>query len=250
MNRLLAASAPRRWLGAIVFALVVLASAVAQIPANADSARIMRLDHFVLPEFPEFLRRTGVLQGTVVAAISHDGLGRADDILILESTEPRFTAAVLEAVREWRFAAHPRSPAPIEALVPVVRFLFSSTSVSVVSTTVDAGRAGHTRVRADSPIELPNFTHLDKVPQARVEAEPDFPAELIGRVSEGIALVKFFVDADGRARVPVALTASDPAFATAAVAAAKQWRFDPPRLDGKPVIALETRTIRFRGAAR
>lgn len=212
---------------------------------NAESARVMRLDKFVLPEFPEFLRRTGVMQGTVVTAISHDGLGRADDVLVLQSSDPRFTAAVLEAVREWRFTAHPRSAAPVEALVPVVRFLFTSTSVSVTSTTIDAGRPTHPRVRADSPLEIPNFSHLDAPPAPRQQPMPVFPEALKGQVARGIALVKYFVDAEGRARVPVAVSATDPEFAQAAVAAVRQWRFEPPKLDGKPVIVLETHTFTF-----
>ncbi len=215
------------------------------LPANAESARLMRLDKFVVPEFPEFLRRTGVLQGTVVAAIRHDGLGQADDVLVLESSDPRFTAAAIEAIQEWRFAAHPRSAAPVEQLVPIVRFLFTSSSVSVVSATVDAGRVSRTRVRADSPIELPNFSHLDTPPKVRAQPMPEFPAALKGQVGDGVALVKYFVDREGRARVPVVVSATAPEFATAALAAVKQWRFDPPRLDGKPVIALETHTFRF-----
>jgi TonB family protein len=209
---------------------------------NADSARVMRLEKFVVPEFPEFLRRSGVMQGTVVAAISHDGLGQADDILVLESTDSRFTDAVLEAIHQWRFETHPRSPAPVEALVPVVRFLFTSNSVSVTSTSIDAGRPTHTRVRADAPLEIPNFSHLDARPKPR---QQEFPANPKTKTARGLALVKFFVDRDGRARVPVAITASDPEFAAVAVAAVKQWRFDPPRLDGKPVIALETHTFQF-----
>jgi TonB family protein len=237
---------PVKWLGWLASGIALLSPLAAQVPpANAESARIMRLDKFVTPEFPEFLRRTGVLTGTVVTAISHDGLGQADDILVLESTDSRFTAAALEAIRAWRFEAHPRSPAPVEQLVPVVRFLFTSTSVSVTSTSVDAGRPTHARVRANSPLEIPNFSHCDARPKAQSQPMPAFPEALKGKVSTGTALVKFFVDAAGRARVPVAITATDPELAHAAVTAVKQWRFDPPKIDGKPVIVLETHTFTF-----
>ena len=124
------------------------------------------------------------------------------------------------------------------------KLLLQRTSVSVTSTAVDAGRPTHTRVRADSPLEIPNFSHLDARPQPRHQPWPELPALPLEPGAQ-VALVKFFVDTEGRARVPVVISAATPELGAAVVAAVKQWRFDPPRLDGKPVIVLETYTFRF-----
>ena len=86
----------------------------------------MRLERFVLPEFPPFLRQAGVLQGTVVAAIGADAKGRVDDILVLESSDQRFSDAVIEAAREWRFKPQAAAALPAEDAAPVVRFLFTT----------------------------------------------------------------------------------------------------------------------------
>jgi len=222
-----------------------LATAAAQAPDNERAARAMRLAKFVVPEFPEFLRRSGVMQGTVVAAIGHDAEGRPADILVIESTDPRFSAAVLEAIRGWRFESPAKPPLPREAVVPVVRFLFTSGTVAVISLDLGAPGASLSRVRANTPIELPNFSHLDTVPRPVQQPMPKVAA---GR--DGIALVKFFVDATGRARVPIVIDATTPELGEAALAAVRQWRFDPPQIDGKPVIAIETRLFRFGTAAK
>ena len=220
----------------------------AQLAPNDQSARIMRLDRFVVPEFPAFLRQAGILQGTVVAAIGSDGRGRPDDILVLESTDPRFTTAALEAIREWRFAPAATNPSDPPQSVPVVRFLFTTGAVSVVPLTV--GSSGSRRpVRAETPIELPNFSHLDQVPSALSQPAPEFPPALRQRVTAGTVVVKYFVDATGRVRLPTVISASDAGLAQAALAAVRQWRFEPPRIDGRPVIALERHSFQFNAAA-
>lgn len=221
--------------------LLACAAAAAQPAANDESARIMRLEKFVVPDFPEFLRRTGVGQGTVVVAISHDAEGRPDDMLVVESTDPRFSEAALDAIRQWRFERPVRQPAPTEALVPIVRFFFTSGGVAVTSPGLGDPARPRRGVRADSPVELPNFSHLDTVPKALAQPMPRLPA---GEPAAGAVVVKFFVDGEGRARVPVALNAPTPAVATAIEAAVRQWRFEPPRIDGRPAIALETRVFR------
>ena len=217
----------------------------AQLAPNEQTARVMRLERFVVPEFPPFLRQAGVLQGTVVAAISQDQRGRPGDVLVLESTDPRFTDAVLDAVREWRFQLPVKTAATTTDSVPVIRFLFSTGAVSVVPLTVAAGAGSRRAIRADTPVELPNFSHLDQTPAVLQQTSPEFPPALRGRVAQGTGVVKYFVDPTGHVRLPTVITASDPEFGEAALAAMKQWRYEPPRIDGKPVVVLERHSFQF-----
>jgi TonB family protein len=218
----------------------------AQLAPNEQTARVMRLERFVVPEFPPFLRQAGVLQGTVVAAISSDSRGRAHDVLVLESTDARFTEAALEAIREWRFDAR-RAEASMDP-VPVVRFLFTTGAVSMVPLTVGVSSGPRRTVRAETPIELPNFSHLDHVPAVLHSPAPEFPVALRDHISSGSVVVKYFVDATGRVRLPTVVSATSPELGAAALAAIRQWRYDPPRIDGKPVIALERHSFQFSAA--
>ena len=237
---------------ALAAAAVVLlrAPGYAQRAPNEQSARVMRLERFVVPEFPPFLRQAGVLQGSVVVAVGHDARGRADDILVLESSDPRFTAAALEAIREWRFQSGDEIPAADDASVPIVRFLFTTGAVSVVPLTVSGGNRSRRAIRADTPIELPNFSHLDRPPVALQQPAPEFPSALRNRVTQGLAIVKYFVDQTGVVRLPTIVSASEPEFGVAALAAIRQWRYEPPRIDGKPVIALERQSFQFAASPR
>ena len=220
----------------------------AQFSPNDQSARAMQLDRFVLPEFPPFLRQAGVLQGTVVVAIGRRPGAAPDDILILESTDPRLSDAALDAIRDWKFKPHDLRSANDEA-APIVRFLFTTGSVSVVPLTTSQRSSARRPIRADTPVELPNFSHLDHTPALVHQVPPEFPPSLRHRVAHGTVVVKYFVDATGRVRLPTVISASEPAFGEAALTAMRQWRYDPPRIDGRPVIVLERHAFEFNAGA-
>ncbi|MCX6956437.1 MAG: energy transducer TonB [Verrucomicrobia bacterium] len=57
--------------------------------------------------------------------------------------------------------------------------------------------------------------------------------------------VKFFVDESGKVRVPVILECTAPDLGQAAIVAVEQWRFDPPRISGRPTIVRETLKLDF-----
>ena len=234
-------------LAALFFAATVPVTR-AQLAPNEQSARAMHLERFVVPEFPPFLRQSGVMQGSVVVALGRDERNRADDVLVLESTDPRFTDAALDAIKEWRFQPRARNAASDDD-VPVVRFLFTTGSVAVVP--LSAGPRTGTRriVRAESPVELPNFSHLDHTPAVLASPAPEFPAAARGGPTAGTVVVKYFVDTTGRVRLPTVVSATDPAFGAAALAAIRQWRYEAPRIDGRPVIALERHSFQFGASA-
>jgi TonB family protein len=185
-----------------------------------------------------------VTQGTVVVAFERGARNRAGDVLVLESTDSRFADAALDAIREWRFAAHASGGGVVED-APVVRFLFTTGSIAVVPLTAGPRTGDRRTIRADSAVELPNFSHLDAPPKALASPAPGFPVALRGRLSQGTVVVKYFVDPQGKVRLPVVVSASDPAFGAAALAAIREWRYEPPRIDGRPVVALERHSFHF-----
>lgn len=229
--------------------LALFAAATLSLPAltaatdNDESARQLRLEKFVLPEYPTMLQHEGVTAGTVVLAVTHDAVGKPTDIFIVEASRPEFADAVREAVRDWRFA--PPAASTAVPTVPLVRFYFSSKGFVLMSMPSAANTAATAGLQRNGPVELPDFAELDAKPNAVQQPMPRFPAALAGRVTKGTANVRFFVDAEGRARVPVVTDASSPEFAAAAAAAVAQWRFDPPRLNGKPVVAVERWSFKF-----
>ena len=50
-------------------------------------------------------------------------------------------------------------------------------------------------------------------------------------------MIEVLIDKDGRARLPRIVKASEPALGYAAAQAANDWRFNPPKANGKAVVA-------------
>jgi len=75
----------------------------------------------------------------------------------------------------------------------------------------------------------------DAGPRPFVGPAPEYPAKLWNAKVAGKAMVKFTVGRTGRVLNPEVVSATDPAFADSALAAARQWRFLPRIKNGVPV---------------
>jgi TonB family protein len=210
---------------------------------------LLRLDKFVIPDFPIFLQMTGVTRGTVTVAIGRDLEGNVDDVLVLESSHLRLTRAAIAAVKKWHFKYPANQPAEGVAIVPIVRFLFSASGVAVVPALTGTLSASPEHIRPDAPVLLPALSDLESSPKPLEQPMPRISSSLRERLAGGTATVKFFVDQDGSVRVPVILDASAPELGQAAVAAVAHWRYDPPRIAGKPTIVIGTQTFAFKPLA-
>lgn len=71
-------------------------------------------------------------------------------------------------------------------------------------------------------------------PEASKVVSPEHPPELFARKVSGEAQIECLVDAAGKVSEAKVLSASQPEFGEAALAAVKQWTFKPGRKDGKP----------------
>ena len=234
------------WLAMLAFTAAA-SPAGAQSSDNARSLQQLRLESYVLPEFPDFVRLTGTTRGIVTVAIGRNSEGYVDDVLVLDSTHPRLAHAVEVAVLEWRFA-RPANQAPAGAeIVPIVRFIFAASGVSVISpsTTQLAGREAALETRDRAPVVLPGLADLDAEVKPLRQPMPKLTTTNTLPTAAGMVRVKFFIDERGRVRVPVVLAATSRELGEAALAAVAQWRYEPPRVAGRPTIALETQEFQF-----
>ena len=225
--------------------VALIGSIAAAEPNNDTSIQKLHVEKFVIPEFPDFVRLTGNSKGIVTVAIGRDGEGRVNDVLVLDSTHPRLTQSVIAAVRQWKFT-YPANPAPHgREVVPIVRFLFSSKGISLVSAQTGSGAAKERDMNESAPVILPTFADLDAPPKPIEHTMPRFTGALAERVAGGEVTVKFFVDENGKVRVPIILDCTVPELGLAALAAVERWTYEPPRISGRETIALETETFGF-----
>jgi proteasome lid subunit RPN8/RPN11 len=100
-----------------------------------------------------------------------------------------------------------------------------------------------TAVAVERPKPAAPATNIVR-PVPRIKVPPTVPASIRPRIKDPIPIdVWVQVDVHGRVADAVPATKQHPGLeaylATRAVAAAKQWRFDPAREDGKPVLGRE-----------
>lgn len=79
-----------------------------------------------------------------------------------------------------------------------------------------------------------SLADLDQKPRALHQPSPTISPELRRR-APGSVHILFLVGTDGRVENPVVQKSSDPIFEAAALAAVKQWKFEPGRRNGQPV---------------
>ncbi len=79
-----------------------------------------------------------------------------------------------------------------------------------------------------------SLADLDQKPRAVYQPSPAQDAKIRKR-APGTVYVIFVVDQRGRVTDPIVQKSTDPVFERAALAAVKQWRFEPGKRAGKPV---------------
>ena len=82
-------------------------------------------------------------------------------------------------------------------------------------------------------------------PQPVKTPAPDYPDALTDTGREGTAVISFTVDVDGTVKEASVKSADDPAFGEAALAALRQWTFEPAVREGKPVAVKVNQPFRF-----
>ena len=83
----------------------------------------------------------------------------------------------------------------------------------------------------------------DTPPRLVQGAAPVYPPTAVLAEIEGSASILFDLDADGRVVNAVVEEATHPAMGESALAALAQWRFEPARLDGRPVSLRQLRQV-------
>lgn len=133
--------------------------------------------------------------------------------------------AVLDAVRQWTFDPPPAAPMLIATYVGPAD---DEGMVMPLSSQRPPLRVGGT-------IGPPTKIH---------HVSPEYPPEAIAAGVGGVVIVEVTIDAGGLvadARILRSVTGLD----DAAVAAVRQWRYTPTRLNGDPVPIIMTVTVKF-----
>jgi TonB family protein len=193
--------------------------------------------------FPPWLLMRGLHSGKVRLVISVNAEGRLVDQLVVAYTHEGFVKPVLEAVKEWSFEPAKVDGVPRSSRVDL-HFEFKS-DLNVTVNTADMN------VMQDILLERYEYKphslkELDRIPTPSFVVNPVFPPRGLVPGSHRVVTVEFYIDEEGRVRIPaVPREAANDEFAAASVAAVEKWKFEPPMRHGQPVLVLARQEFRF-----
>mgnify|MGYP001544323660 CR=1 FL=1 len=220
------------------------------VAAGAQAAR--RLDQplkiiqTVDPVFPEIPETRTALRGDVRVLINVDADGRLADCLVTSYTNRAFADAAVSALKAWRYEPARRNGEPIGVRAGVV-FNFEVKGQVISFTGMDALTAQLDEIMGPSEINpLCRPEDLDRPVTAVRTVNPRIGTkDLRTPGSTRQVVVDFYVDQNGRPRMPVVVSGTADRQAEAVVAALMQWQYSVPRRGGEPVSVHASQTFVF-----
>ncbi len=157
--------------------------------------------------------------------------------------EAKVGPAVVTRVAAPRPAAQPVKPVEVASPVKPAEVAPQPRPTPVVVEPAPAPE----KVLVDS--RAPRTLPEDAEPPEPLESNqaPAMPAGVSGNVNVTV-VVRFVVDVDGSVK-NVELIKGDAPFSAAALAVVKTWKFEPARLDGRPLAVYKVQKVQFRSSA-
>jgi TonB family protein len=195
--------------------------------------------------FPAALLADGITSGHVRAVLHVDAEGRLADCLAIAYTHHQLARELLAGLRDWQFEPAREGGESIGTRSEVV-FNFEARG-SVLTLTAGNIPAALTRWVAPDVVNLVcRPIDLDQPLTAVRTVRPAHPGPALRPPQPtGSAVIDFYVDAEGRPRMPVVAGASHAAFGAAALDALAQWLFSPPTRAGQPAVVRVRQTFLF-----
>lgn len=229
----------------IGLALGLTLSAQAQFPGNSRERETLNIIQTEAATFPLTLANTTVLSGDVKVAVDIDQMGQLTDYLVTSYSRKEFADSAVAALKKWRFEP-PLFRGEPWATVQEIRFDYSRSGVVVSLTAIEALNA-----RLDELMERRlayrtfKLRELDRIPTPIKVVSP--AASALGPTAARRSVtVEFYIDQEGRVRLPSVNRAEAATVdATNAIAAVRQWRFEPPLRNGRPVLVIAQQQFNF-----
>jgi TonB family protein len=166
------------------------------------------------------------IQGRILveAVTSTEGKVIKVDIIPQEPRQPLLEAAALEAVKQWEY-----EPFLVEGKPKEVKF----------TVVITFRLNGDAKVEKIAPVERPKLVN---------RVAPVYPPEALKEKIQGLVKLEVHIDETGAVSqvIPDPEHQADPLLAEAAMAAVRQWRYEPYLKDGKARPAAFKVMVTFR----
>lgn len=209
------------------------------------------------PRMPEALLLKGITSGLATLVVCVDKNGFLEDWLLAEASDQSLHYSIEQVIDQWNFvpaqkegqyiSARQQFPILIDAAGAQMSFR-KATENSFSQSFFDPNDRSEIRDRQQSPIETIHPQELDQVPTLTKHVKPSVAPDAYQQSKGSSVTFVFYLDTEGRVRMPVPSKTSglvSPAAIFAAQVALEQWRFAPPTRNGKTVITQLAQTINF-----
>ncbi|HEU5080122.1 MAG TPA: TonB family protein [Opitutaceae bacterium] len=194
----------------------------------------------VNPIFPHRLNEEGISEGSCRVAVSVDSSGKLGEYLVIGYTHPALVEPTINAIKQWEFEAPIWNGQPI-AMQRDIEFRFENHGAVVTMDLQSYVGIMVNRVFPERFTYRPRtLKEIDRIPTPLNAESPAVP-----KSTQGEAVVEFFIDEQGNVRMPSILKADNDTVAEAATAAVRNWKFEAPTVNGKPVLVRAQQTFRF-----
>jgi TonB family protein len=225
-------------------ALTVLLSAAEPSAAPAASGYVpCKIIEKTTAIYPTRMLHEGIVRGEARLVIEVDPNGRLTDSLVTAYSRVAFADEAVRTVAHWRFAPGTVDGKPITSIIWVT---FNFETGGVVAYERHIGVPPEKVWFDDSFAYFPHgLNSLDQKPELLHVSAPIYPKAWMDEGRTGAVTVSFFIDEQGRARMPAVLSSTDDMLAGSAIAAVKEWRFLPPLHRGQPVLVQAEQVFVF-----
>ncbi|MFN8006284.1 MAG: TonB family protein [Terriglobia bacterium] len=186
------------------------------------------LVHKVQPIYPSDAKQQG-MQGEVLLEVSINESGDVENMRVTKG-HPVLVLSALAAVKQWKYKPYLLNG----AAVPV-------TSTVAVNFTLDDSPAGPGEQKQTPLIRLNSDKMATKV---IYQVEPIYPLEAKEKGVEGEVVFEVTINEQGEVS-DVQVRSGNAMLISAAYDAVRQWRYTPVLLNGAPIRAKSTVTVRF-----
>jgi TonB family protein len=197
-----------------------------------------------LPRYPQRMTFEGIYNGQATLVISVDESGSIIDVFQESYSHPEFGRLAEKSLRTWIFQSAKLNGEPVVSIKPFI-FNFDDKR-GVFSVGMQEAAASFLKIdRSSESKRLYNVDDLDNGLKPDVMGQPFFPEEFKGRSIDGNATVIFYVDEEGKTRMPHLEDYSHPSFGKAALNTVDHWKFKVPTVKGRPVSIQLRQTFIF-----
>lgn len=206
--------------------------------ANQASAAIesIKIDPVVTPLMPAALQQSGAIDARVVVVVNVSDEGKLTDNLVIGYTHRELVQPVTEALKSWHFQPARQDGVAVPAQVTLtITFDREGSVVSYIG--LDLINSYVERITGTKLEYRPSRTQeLDRAPVRINTVSPKYALEALKQGVRGKVQVHFYIDETGKVRMPAVESSNHPYLAEIAVAAVKEWTFEPVTSRGTPVL--------------